>query len=301
MLAVRDHYLYSGDASLARQFLPQMRSMLEAFLAERRDGLLPLRRAPDVWHFYDWSGGMSSYTDAQFADGLEADLPLNAFLILAIDAVLEIMRWLGEIAPGGLVQSAGEIRQGAAKRFWDAQEGAFRTHEKAPVLTSLTQALAILADIGTPLQRETVLHRMNLDAPELAEPGLSQSFYTFQARLTRKDISGARVLAEIERDWGMMLRAGATSFWETTRGAADFNNAGSLCHGWSAVPLYIYFHDVFGIQPLEPGFRVFAINPLEGHFPVCRGSVPVPGGQITLEWGPDGVRHTAPPHCHLHV
>ena len=36
-----------------------------------------------------------------------------------------------------------------------------------------------------------------------------------------------------------MLRNGATTFWETEKGEADFDGAGSLCHGWSAIPLYV--------------------------------------------------------------
>ena len=35
-----------------------------------------------------------------------------------------------------------------------------------------------------------------------------------------------------------MLDCGATTFWETEKGAADFEGAGSLCHGWSAFPIY---------------------------------------------------------------
>jgi len=37
-----------------------------------------------------------------------------------------------------------------------------------------------------------------------------------------------------------MLYHGATTFWETILGEEDFSNAGSLCHGWSAVPIYFY-------------------------------------------------------------
>jgi hypothetical protein len=37
-----------------------------------------------------------------------------------------------------------------------------------------------------------------------------------------------------------MLRENATTFWETIEGARDFANAGSLCHGWSAIPIAIY-------------------------------------------------------------
>ena len=28
------------------------------------------------------------------------------------------------------------------------------------------------------------------------------------------------------------------TFWETELGQSDFSNAGSLCHGWSAIPIY---------------------------------------------------------------
>ena len=37
-----------------------------------------------------------------------------------------------------------------------------------------------------------------------------------------------------------MLREGATSFWETELGEAAFADAGSLCHGWAALPVYYY-------------------------------------------------------------
>ena len=48
------------------------------------------------------------------------------------------------------------------------------------------------------------------------------------------------VLNEIRKDYKAMLDAGATSAWETADGASAFGNAGSLCHGWSAIPVYYY-------------------------------------------------------------
>lgn len=37
-----------------------------------------------------------------------------------------------------------------------------------------------------------------------------------------------------------MLFQGATSYWETSLGEADFDDTGSLCHGWSAVGCYVF-------------------------------------------------------------
>ena len=48
------------------------------------------------------------------------------------------------------------------------------------------------------------------------------------------------VLEDIRKKYGHMLKSGATSFWETQRGAWDFDSAGSLCHGWSTIPINIF-------------------------------------------------------------
>lgn len=46
------------------------------------------------------------------------------------------------------------------------------------------------------------------------------------------------ILDDIKAKYGKMLDEGATTFWETELGADDFGGGGSLCHGWSAIPIY---------------------------------------------------------------
>lgn len=48
------------------------------------------------------------------------------------------------------------------------------------------------------------------------------------------------ILKDICAKYGKMLESGATTFWETEKGWRDFDNAGSLCHGWSAMPIYYF-------------------------------------------------------------
>ena len=55
------------------------------------------------------------------------------------------------------------------------------------------------------------------------------------------------VLEEIRQDYEKMLAAGATSVCDTTDGASAFDNAGSLCHGWSAIPI-VYFETLLRLQ-----------------------------------------------------
>jgi hypothetical protein len=70
---------------------------------------------------------------------------------------------------------------------------------------------------------------------------LSMNSFRFDALLREDRTKYAPViLGELDRDYLYMLRNGATTFWETIQGSADFSDAGSLCHGWSALPIYYY-------------------------------------------------------------
>ena len=48
------------------------------------------------------------------------------------------------------------------------------------------------------------------------------------------------ILSDIRAKYNKMLEDGGNTVWETENGASDFDGAGSLCHGWSSVPVYIY-------------------------------------------------------------
>ena len=81
-----------------------------------------------------------------------------------------------------------------------------------------------------------------------------------------------------------MVFSGATSFWETSLGGDDFDNAGSLCHGWSSLPVLYYQSCVLGVKPLEPGFTTFEVSPYAGQYAQASGNIPTPQGPITVEW-----------------
>jgi hypothetical protein len=69
---------------------------------------------------------------------------------------------------------------------------------------------------------------------------LSMGIFRYEALLRDPVRYKDKVLLEIEERFSRMLKAGATTFWETDCGEADFSGAGSLCHGWSAIPIYFY-------------------------------------------------------------
>ena len=71
------------------------------------------------------------------------------------------------------------------------------------------------------------------------------------------------IVTDFARDYGYMLNRGATSFWETLEGEKLYGGAGSLCHGWSALPI-VYIskflnEEIFGVFSASPSKREKAI------------------------------------------
>ena len=107
--------------------------------------------------------------------------------------------------------------------------------------TVLGNALAILA--GLELDKEYVCEK--IVNGELFDCSLSMKIFKYDALLAMdKEKYQEWVLNEIRREYGKMLESGNT-VWETIDGASAFEDAGSLCHGWSAMPIY-YFKKLLG-------------------------------------------------------
>ena len=80
----------------------------------------------------------------------------------------------------------------------------------------------------------------------MTDVSLSMNCYFYDALLSVDKSYKDYIMKDIEEKYSYMLSCGATTFWETIEGAKAFSNAGSLCHGWSALP--IYYFDVLNIK-----------------------------------------------------
>lgn len=98
--------------------------------------------------------------------------------------------------------------------------------------------------------------------------------------MTRPETYSRWVFDHVAEVWGSMLYRNATTFWETIVGAWDFDNAGSLCHGWSAVPLYLYYAYALGARPSASGFRMDSLKPVESGLYELSARIVRPDGEI---------------------
>ena len=75
-----------------------------------------------------------------------------------------------------------------------------------------------------------------------------------------------------------MLATGASTLWES------FSPTTSLCHGFSATPVYQLSKAVLGVEPLEPAYARFTVAPEPAGLEWAQGIVPTVAGPISIEW-----------------
>ncbi|MDD3925082.1 MAG: family 78 glycoside hydrolase catalytic domain [bacterium] len=289
--ALAEHMLYSERMDLFTDYQAQIDSMLERVFCRLDDatGLYRLPAGDGLWHFYDWQDGLDGYSGEFFRESADRfDAPYNLFLCEALTAYACMLR------QSGLVEKAremddrrSELGRVIVKAFWDKNRTLLATYlidGKRHHFSELVQCMAMHTSILSASRITEVSNRLLDDREELVPVTLSSMIYKVFAFRNLGEAARSVIAREVAEIWGKMLDAGATTFWETVDGAAAFDGAGSLCHGWSALPVYYYQSWVLGIRPLRPGYGSFAVAPLPGGLSSASGTIPTPSGDIRIEW-----------------
>ena len=145
-------------------------------------------------------------------------------------------------------EQAVRLNKAIADKFYNNETKLFNTFDDKHFdkYSVLTNALCLLCGAAENVDKTVMLEILahnggQYDGFKVIPNTLSMNSFRFDALLKcdREKYSKV-ILDEIDRDYLYMLRNGATSFWETIVGDFDFGYAGSLCHGWSALPIYYY-------------------------------------------------------------
>ena len=237
LVALKEYTEYSGDKTLFEEMRGNVKTLLGNFIGRMKDGLLLDFRS---WNFFEWSEDLGNSEEIETPRAEDAErnsLPLNCFFIMALDAYASL---LGEGEEAKQYQMLAEtLRENCRKVFYDADKQEYFTYQEKGVLThkaEYTQYLAILSGVE---QDAAALCRKLTAKNDLIPITLASNIFKYEVLLQQGGYE-EYLLEEIAQVWGYMLDCGATTFWETILGAADFDGAGSLCHGWSAVPVYVY-------------------------------------------------------------
>ncbi|MBE6611887.1 MAG: hypothetical protein E7632_05300 [Ruminococcaceae bacterium] len=245
-IQMNEYIKYTGDKTLAAEVFDVMERIMHTFTS-RIDETGVVASFPEqsgqFWNFYEWQPTLSGFSHKNDEKPF-FEAPLSAFVSLALASFAEICDALGRSDRAAELRAQRDGLNAAIRaNFWDDARGLFRTAEGVGQFSVLTNSLCLLCGAADGIDTAELLRILacNGAGTDAIPNTLSMNCFRFDALLAAdrekyRDV----ILDEIDRDYLYMLRNGATTFWETIKGQDDFSGAGSLCHGWSALPLYYY-------------------------------------------------------------
>ena len=233
--ACAEYLRYSGDEAFLREIYSKLESVLSVFLTKMKSEGGVILSFVNGWNFYEWRKGLEGYGEVDLSD---PDLILNGLLSIALQKMAEISDHLG--IKHSYREIAEELNVSIEKTFYNKESRLFRDRNGKVTYSILGNSIAILCGACTGEAAEEICEKMTGDHA-LTPVSLSMKCFFYDA-LLKVDFQRYRtfILDDIEKYYRPMVDYGVGTVWETELGESDFNRAGSLCHGWSALPIYYY-------------------------------------------------------------
>ncbi len=242
LLELQEFFDYTDDRAFMLEMLPYAEQIANGFADKIcENGLITAYPDKCHWNFYEWQDGLSNGHGVSDLTKLTYDAPLCALVSLGFQAMEKIYLKLERPEDAMRYRALWvKLNEDTEKAFWNGKW--YNTYQlvndgKLFHNAQLTQALMICCG-AVPAEKLPAVRELLKD-DQLLPVTLSYSIFKYDALMT-DPANKEWMLDDIAEIWGNMLFNGATTFWETADGASAFKNAGSLCHGWSAVPLHLY-------------------------------------------------------------
>ena len=225
---VWEYVKHTGDSSIVAEVKDTMIGIMDRLYSWRDETGLIRNQGKPYWNFYEWSEGSNGHGKY----GLEGayDLMINCAFVYSCTR-------LRELCPGLPNYDLESMKDAIVKTFYNEGTGIFKSSTVNGVENVLGNTFAVLIGLGD----ERTYKAICGDGAELVPITLSMKGYMYDAILSRDTVHGAEfVLDDIRKTYSYMLDMGATSFWETMFSYDEAEDGWSLCHGWSAMPVYYF-------------------------------------------------------------
>ena len=251
-LEIAEYTEYTGD-----KYFEKYWDKIEYAVNKYAENNFTTETSPKYWNFYEWSDGYDGFQDS-VQNKLRYDNPdlydgiYKVFACVALKSVLFLAKEYGkkefEVKCAAMYEN---LKAEINDKVWNAEKGVYSSYYyggKHQHYGELMQVMALFSGVAEGKEDLIYEKLVNPDS-DLVKITLSYSLYKYEVLLAAGGKYDKYVFDDIADKWGTMLFKGATSFWETEGGSNDFLLAGSMCHGWSAHPVYLYFRYIMGITP----------------------------------------------------
>ena len=237
--ACREYMEHSGDMEFLKEIYPKLVSITETFTTRISNDLIPPFPGRNYWNFYEWREGLDG--GGPYCEDYDFDTPdllLNALLSIALQNMATIANALD--VDNTYKEQASALNSHIYETFWDTTIGICYDLPTRTTYSQLGNALAILCGAVNGEDATRICEHL-LSNSNMTPVSLSMVCFKYDAWLmVDKERFTPIILEDIEKTYTPMIEFGSTTVWETELGESDFDNAGSLCHGWSALPIYYY-------------------------------------------------------------
>jgi hypothetical protein len=187
--------------------------------------LIPYFEKP-FWNFYEWTDESDNGSD------ITSELPReNKYELIINCAFVYIAEIYNKLLNKNIDTSITKSQ--IIDKFFDKKQCQFVLNNKTKTSSQLGNAFACLIGLGSNELLDNVVYNESL-----IPASLSTRCFVYDALLTNKEKYKEFIIQDIKDRYLSMLNDGATTFYETEDGHEAFGGAGSLCHGWSAIPIY---------------------------------------------------------------
>lgn len=243
LMAIGENVERDYNESFVNEILPYAEKAINKLLQQESDcGMLLFEDLP-YWNFHEWSDGLSGcpIKRSRILDK-KYDAALTALSVIALRKMAYVYDKAGKCSRSKELLNISARIGARLDNFYDKTNGLYASYIKDGVKSGyhvFVQSLVLLTGCVPQNRIERICEVLKSPSEYGVVPAtLGALQFKYDALIkygNHKDFC----LDEIVKIFGKMIFSGATSFWETEYGEADFDDAGGLCHGWSAVACWV--------------------------------------------------------------
>lgn len=279
VIGLWEYYKTYGDRKFMEQIVPQAEEVMRFCLGRTdEDGFI--REKPGDWIFIDWAP--MDKTGALCGEQILYAKAMECFSAIAGLTGRDDL---------GCGERAVKLQQAVQKYFFDKEKGVF-TDSYESGKRNVTRQSNILAYLFLPCsqeQKQNIYERvvLNEQVAQITTPYFK--FYENQVHCLEGN--GTLLEESVRNYYGGMLENGATTLYEefdpNKKGEEHYAMYGnpfekSLCHAWSASPIYLLGAYRLGVRNTGIAYDSFEVRPFRGDLKEFSGKVPVPGGIVSV-------------------
>ena len=173
---VYEYTTYSGDVTLAREVLPILERIIEAFLSRMKDGLVAKFEGKNHWNFYEWAEDLE---DGEH-DTSGVDAALNCLLSIALGNLQKICDLLDVKTDYGKMAEA--LNQRIRETFYCTDTALYVNKYGEEKYSELVNSLAVLCGAAKGQEAEYIC-KILADEHKLTKTSLSMVCFKYDALL----------------------------------------------------------------------------------------------------------------------